>query len=356
MTRCSSLNRVGLLAALLLVGVASALHAQTITTFDPDGSTYTNPTAINSAGQITGYYIGGTPGGVHGFLRQADGTLNSFDAPDAYGEPVGTFPTSINSEGQIAGFRYTVGHTQHSFLRQTDGTFILFDLIGSPCPASESRNVVPQLNYSGDGDIPTGINAKGQITGVYGNGSYQSFLRKPNGTIICFGISPSSGARNTQAQAINKRGQITGYYYDSDSVHGFLRKRDGTIIRFDVPDSSTFPAAINGKGQISGYYSNADGSHGFLREANGTLITFDPVTRATAINQAGEITGYYLGADGTYHGFLRKRKGQFETFDAPGACTGNYLGTFPVAIGHGGEITGYYMDANGGVHGFVRDK
>ena len=48
------------------------------TTFDPPGSTDTEPQAINPAGVIVGYYIdaGGIP---HGFLRARDGTFIPFD-------------------------------------------------------------------------------------------------------------------------------------------------------------------------------------------------------------------------------------------------------------------------------------
>lgn len=360
MTSLLSLHRAGLFATLLFVCIASVLRAQTITTFDGANSSFTYPTAINSVGQITGYYLGGTQGGLHGFLREADGTFTSFDAPEQWGAPVLTFPTAINSAGQIAGFRSTVGLTEESFLRQPDGTFVVF---GAPevwswdCGASEAINVVPQSTFFGNGNIATGINTKGQITGVFGANVYRSFLRQPDGTIMCFGVPSSGVIPFTQAQAINRRGQITGFFADSgNATRGFLREPDGTTIRFDVPDSSsTFPTAINGKGQIAGYYDSVGSTQGFLREPDGTFITFGPVAQATAINQAGDITGYYFGADGTNHGFLRKRNGKFKTFDAPGAGTDNRSGTFPQAM-DGGTITGYYVDANGGFHGFVCQK
>jgi hypothetical protein len=39
-----------------------------ITTFDPPGSTYTMPTSINDAGAITGWYVDASSV-THGFLR-----------------------------------------------------------------------------------------------------------------------------------------------------------------------------------------------------------------------------------------------------------------------------------------------
>ena len=75
MTRFLSLHRFGLLA-FLFVGIASALYAQTITTFDAPSSIHTYPTAINSAGQITG--LAGS-NGAGAFLRESDGTFIIFN-------------------------------------------------------------------------------------------------------------------------------------------------------------------------------------------------------------------------------------------------------------------------------------
>ena len=46
--------RSGIAAVAVLVGLVATGHAQTLTTFDLPGSTATQPTSINPAGQITG--------------------------------------------------------------------------------------------------------------------------------------------------------------------------------------------------------------------------------------------------------------------------------------------------------------
>ena len=46
----------------------------------------------------------------------------------------------------------------------------------------------------------------------------------------------------------------------------------------------------------------------------------------------------------------------FTTFDAPGAGTGSYQGTYPFAINPEGAITGLYVDASNMYHGFLRDR
>src|SRR6266699_1373303 len=85
-------------AMVVLVTLAPNGFAQTITTFDPTGSTGTVPRAINPAGQITGFYYGG--GGVHGFLRNTDGTITTFDITGA----TYTFATAINPTSKITGW------------------------------------------------------------------------------------------------------------------------------------------------------------------------------------------------------------------------------------------------------------
>ena len=67
----------------------------TITDFDPIGSLYTDPFAINPAGTITGYYCDAT--NCHGFLRAPDGIMTTFDVP---GGVDGTFPEDINPSGR----------------------------------------------------------------------------------------------------------------------------------------------------------------------------------------------------------------------------------------------------------------
>ena len=46
----------------------------TFTTFDPPGSIYTSPTAINPAGAITGFY-NDADGGFYGFVRAQNGVI-----------------------------------------------------------------------------------------------------------------------------------------------------------------------------------------------------------------------------------------------------------------------------------------
>jgi uncharacterized protein (UPF0297 family) len=336
--------RVGA-AALAVVVLASASYTQTITTIDPPNSTFTIAQAINPVGQIVGYYLDGS--GIHGFLRQPSGAITSFNV-SRDGFQLGTFATAINPAGQITGYYDTFNLTQHSFLRRPDGTITLF-FVNSTSTASAAPNPAPLVDVNlVDGDASSGINQAGQIAGVWGNARYFSFLRQRDGTIASFGCISGTGIPNTQAQAINSTGQITGWCYDGRGYSGFLRQPNGTIITFNPPGSNgTIATAINSTGQITGSYYDGNVTHGFLRQPSGSITTFDPAgssnTQAKGINSTCQIASYYLGADSTYHGFLRQPDGSITTLDAPGAGTGSNQGTFAQAINPAGKITGYYI-------------
>jgi len=64
------------------------------------------------------------------------------------------------------------------------------------------------------------------------------------------------------------------------------------------------------------------------------------------INPRGEVVGCYTGAD-TRHAF-HVYKGQYTSFDVPGAVFTCFLG-----INAQGDIVGYYQDTNARQHGFL---
>jgi len=98
-------------------------------------------------------------------------------------------------------------------------------------------------------------------------------------------------------------------------------------------------------------------------KAVGTFITFDAPgagsgffqgTYPYSINQEGRITGAYIDANSMGHGFLRARNGTFTTFDVPGLTS-----TSPFAISRTGASTGSYAynnDVNSVAHGFLRSS
>jgi predicted membrane protein len=95
-----------------------------------------------------------------------------------------------------------------------------------------------------------------------------------------------------------------------------------------------------------------------------TIITFDVPgagtgpflgTQPLAINMEGVITGFYSDASNALHGFVRATNGAITSFDVPGGGTGPDEGTSPRCINPGGVIAGDVVDAGfSAVHGFVR--
>jgi hypothetical protein len=143
----------------------------------------------------------------------------------------------------------------------------------------------------------------------------------------------------------------------------FARKTQDQIITFDAGPNGTTPMSINPRGEITGWYYDASYVvHGFERGADGTITTFEAPgastvsflgTYAQSINPSGEITGYYYDASFVAHGFVRAADGTVTTFDGPGASPN---GTYATGINKGGEITGSYSNFGGGTHGFLRDR
>jgi hypothetical protein len=83
----------------------------TITTFSPAAGQnvfFVQPTAINPAGSITGYF--GIPNGA--FLRTPDGAITMINVSASL-----TFPSAINPAGAIVGIYYDANGVQHGFLR-----------------------------------------------------------------------------------------------------------------------------------------------------------------------------------------------------------------------------------------------
>jgi hypothetical protein len=86
----------------------------TITAFHARQSKETTPLAINASGVIAGYYWTADHMVQHGFLRNANGSLENIDDPDAVR---GTFPVGIDSAGTIIGNFTDADGLTHGFIR-----------------------------------------------------------------------------------------------------------------------------------------------------------------------------------------------------------------------------------------------
>jgi hypothetical protein len=272
----------------------------------------------DAAGAITGF-VRDSSNVFHGFLRYPNGTFltRPFDAPDAgTGTLQGTLPENINATGLITGYYVDSSNVAHGFWRDPDGTIHSFDATGAGTGPGQGTFV------SG----PDCLTDAGATVGYYvdSNGVAHGFVRAPGGIITEFnapgaGTGPNQG---TTCSGINQLGTILGIYVDSSNVnHGFERALDGTFTFINVPAAGTgpgqgtLPFSINASGAITGAYIDASNvNHGFLLSSNG-ITTFDAPgagtspgqgTQGLCNNTADEITGVYLDSNNTVHGFVTR--------------------------------------------------
>jgi hypothetical protein len=178
-------------------------------------------TNIDASGTIVGNYMDGNFIG-HGLIRRPDGEILAFDVPGAGSEP-GSYQgtgcpgcsSGFNVRGEIAATYSDANNVNHGFVRDREGRVTSFDAPGAGTGI-----------YQGTGcfsDCPVSLNNWGALTGVYidANYIYHGYLRNPNGKITT--IDPQ-GSTGTLPYSINDSGAVTGYYLDGNNVyHGFLR-------------------------------------------------------------------------------------------------------------------------------------
>ncbi|HEX6544926.1 MAG TPA: choice-of-anchor D domain-containing protein [Bryobacteraceae bacterium] len=160
---------------------------------------------------------------------------------------------------------------------------------------------------------------------------------------------------------INNKGQVVGYWSDSQGSHAFLREADGMVTTLRSPDGSDgfTPAGINNLGQIAG--------PSFIINSDGSYINFAPPppppdrgswsnVQITGINDKGELVGFgdtglsFLGD--TIEAFIRDANGkyrivdQFVTGHQPTRVTGP-INNADTIVEHTRYSDGYLVKADG---------
>jgi len=359
------INRTYSVIAALLLALVAPILAQTqdveptTTLIDvPGANGGTDPTAINSEGDIIGFDYG-IPSS--GFLRicNQDCDNDNYKPFIKINVPGASFtmPTSINDKRTIVG-NYDYDGSSRGFVREcisTGGAGRCDD-----DASSYTTFAPPQARYT----FPQSINSKGDITGWYVNSRNAShgFLRSCGKSTHPYcrytEFDPASLPNVTMPCCINSIGAITGEYgIPGETLHGFIRDVDGTFEIIDVPGSvQTEPFAINVKGEITGiYYDVASPNVGaFFREPNGQIITFTVpgayVTYASSINDSGMIAGFYYDPYPSViaGGFTRAPDGTITLFRIPDSRP------YMVMINNSGLIAGMYRDKGFRGHGFLR--
>jgi hypothetical protein len=191
------------------------------TTFDADPNAHdTTPYAINELGDVAGVFIATDQ--WQSFVRDSQGVLVVFDtsaiseAPNLY---LGTFALSMNNEGEVTGNVRIALHRFRGFVRDRQGDLVVFD---APNSAPDSVESIP-------GTLPVRINDAGQIVGYFSDAiqrTARGFVRDRQGNFTIFD-APNSGG--TVATSINNRGEIAGTFSDvtqGGKTRGFLRFPD----------------------------------------------------------------------------------------------------------------------------------
>jgi probable HAF family extracellular repeat protein len=247
------------------VGVAVVGFASTIQyRFSPagnfPGATYSIPLADNLR-QIVGYYV--APGVSAGYIESLPHVLK--DGPPSFlalAPPgnAGSYALGINAHGVAVG-----GFCGPPFCNATaaDHGF------------TYSNGIYTTIDFpqSGVTTAAYGINDLGEIVGGFcispSACPVGAFTRTGHGFLDNQGVFTQldyPGSQDTQADAINNAGVITGAYDINESgPHGFLYQ-NGAFTNIDVPGGSfTYPTAINNNGVVAGYYQTPDFNvHGFL--------------------------------------------------------------------------------------------
>lgn len=147
-----------------------------ITILDAPGAgtsraTGTDISDINTHGVMVGGIGVGTANGVvdttHSFMLAANGTYTFFEPPQA----VSSIAEGINDNGVIVGEYRDANLVRHGYIRQTDGTLTSFDEPNASLAPTTAGNL---------GTAPRGINLGGEIVGIYSDaaGAWHAFVRQ----------------------------------------------------------------------------------------------------------------------------------------------------------------------------------
>jgi hypothetical protein len=245
----------------------------------PEG---TQAFSINDSGEIAGIYYDSSSV-PHGFVRSASGTFTEFSAPggghftnNATDQILGISVMGIDAAGDVAGSYYDTNLAQHGFLRAANGTFTTLNAPGagaSPCPQYGTGSRLC-------GTFAVVLDATGDITGGYAdsNGIAHGFVRPAETGIISSFDDPSAGSTGSMQGTLgsslisNASGiTIVGAYADTNSVlHGFiytpaLTATTTTLTSVPTPNPSIFGEPVT----LSATVTSTAGA-----PPNGEIITF----------------------------------------------------------------------------------
>ena len=273
--------RNALCSLLLLIATVPLMAQGTYTQIDVPGAIYgTQVSAINTAGDIIGFYVDGSA--THGFLLSG-GVYSTIDYPGA----TYTYLNGINDLGQIVGYGSGSEITGFQYDVQTQS----FTTI--TCP-----KVFETLPYAinNNGVIAGTVRQSARIYGFEITGSR------------CTHIVPPGIVYEVVLSALTAKGGVVGNF-----TNAYLNEQyftwNGTYKLLNIPSSISLQInGVNPAGTaIVGYHAPpTGGSQGFLFQ-NGILSHLQfpgsAYTKAFGINSSGVVVGFFVDASNATHGF-----------------------------------------------------
>jgi hypothetical protein len=279
------------------------------------GAMMTYAYTINNLGQVAGTYMG-SDSVHHGFVRNADGSFQSIDAPTKLGDR--SFDAryfwvyGINDAGELLGTMVSphsseAGRLFH-FTRDAIGQYLIFD------PKNFDLTDVGVNNFpftagpiSNLGDVLENFNAGGI------DGSSVERFADGSSISLFYPWYESGSPRPTQVDGFNAAGFQAGFTVTSLPV-GFVHTPDGHWPAVTCPGAQYVqnaqgvqPYAINDKGTVGGATgAGADpfsGSIGFLAFPTGieSKLSLSHTSWTFATHNIGETSGegrIYLASEG----------------------------------------------------------
>lgn len=266
----------------------STARAQTFVTIDYRNARSTVCTAINTKGEIGGYYIDQRKV-THGFFSR-DHLLHRVHIPYSYA----VYVWGIDDEGNIAGtWGYSgrqSGYAGFIISRTKDYQ----DVFNNDTFTTEVLGISPTTRVVSGFDVDY-------------NYHYYGFY-SPDG-ISFFSITYPGGIRTTP-NGVNDQNQFVGTYQGPlGGDHGFFYDGISQYTNMDYPGAlTTTPYRINNAGEIVGTYQTSDHVHHGFTYMNGTYSSIDfpgaTDTHVFGLNSIGGIAGQYADASGIVHGFI----------------------------------------------------
>lgn len=297
------MNHIRIQLALILgmaVGSVSYASMQAIDLGSLAGGAdfFTEATAVNDAGQVTGRSNMVPPeggGAYHAFITGPNGTglrdIGTMGGASSLGN-------GINSSGQVVGVAQTSAGDHRAFVTGANGV-----------------GLSPIASFIGPGSAALGINDAGQVVGEYRDVGSTNPPRLFM-TVIDGGSSTAWGlgfSFHSAGNAINNSGKVVGYGDDSRGGTGpnhVVVGGPSPVVAFEKLWTGQADD-INDSGKMVGeaYRPGNSGMHAFIANVGdadwtdlGTLGGSD--SRAWGINNSGQVVGSALTLQGDEHAFV----------------------------------------------------